>query len=188
MGLFNAIFISIRERRERKSLIRRLSKYIDPALADRIVSHPETVTTAAPRESQVNFVVALVSDDDLSCLPRLLKDVIISVRNANGHLNLTGSLVFATFGTLPIPDERTPDQRRQQAVAELQQRLGEHVRIVHGRGAALVGTAGDSERGYSYFGAGLRRFSEVVRILVSLSGGQTREFVEGRDGDGSAAE
>jgi hypothetical protein len=187
MALFNAIVAGVCGWRQRKRVANRFSDYVDPALVEYVMSHPEDFT-AEQRETQIDFVVALLDDDDLSCLPRLLSDAIVALRNAHGHADLIGSLVFATFGTFPIREERTPDQRRQQAVAELQQRLGEHVRIVHGRGAALVGMAGDKERGYSYFGAGLRRFSEVVKILVSLSGGQTREFVEGRDGIGAAAE
>jgi hypothetical protein len=171
MGLLDAIGRWVRGVRAQ----RRFSSYVTPALVEQILSSP---AASAPDRLEIEFVLALVEDDDLGRLPELLGQAAGAIREAGGHVDgVSGSLLLATFGVFRRQEGSPPDEQRRGAVSKLHRRLGERARIVHGRAAALFGDLGDWERfRWSRCGSAIHRFSEMVRLLSSLSPGEVLEW------------
>src|SRR5688500_3847573 len=171
MGVLSAIG----NRWRRWRVARRSREYADPKLVERVLNSPPEPLAAERRP--VDFIVALLRDDDLDALPDRLRRVTELVPNWGGILEiLVGPLVLITFGAWRPDPKVTPDARRQQrveVVARLRSALGNEVRLLHGRGAAIVGDFGTNR--YSSFGTILEGFGDLLRNLVTLEAGESRE-------------
>ncbi|HET6250761.1 MAG TPA: hypothetical protein VFE47_23935 [Tepidisphaeraceae bacterium] len=179
MGLFTTISRSIRRRREARRIVRRFSSYVDPSTVERILN--ETLAPDPPPEqTDINFVVMLIADDDLAELPARLGrafDILV----APGVFVESGSksLVFASFGMLPNCDQSVAITQRGKAVVELQKQLANQVRIVHGRTPGLFGNINcGSKFGFRY-GSALRDFGAILGMLTKLKPGEAWEWIEG---------
>lgn len=180
MGLLDAIAKRIWRRRESRGA---LVPYVDPALVRRVLSNPQPAPP--PRQCEVEFLLAFISDGDLSRLPAILSEAVVTLCDAGALVDsVSGSLVFATFGTLPGNKDTDPRQKRRDAASRLHERLGLRAVIVHGSGEGIVGEVVTGPR--SHFGSAVQRFGESLKLLMSLEAGEVREL--NKQHDGRAAE
>jgi hypothetical protein len=165
--LFDRIRFWLRRRRT----VGRFSSYVDRRMVDYIIDHPDEATEP-PAPSTIDYVLALVRDDDLHGVPELL-DEIARLARAHGCLIefLASPLVFLTFG-VPHADPTAP-AKRHDVVAALATSLGDRVRILHGRGPALVGTF--APKVAASYGSALRGFSALLKELTGLAPGEIRQ-------------
>jgi hypothetical protein len=107
MGLLDAISQHVRRRRERRNAAKRFRSYVDPALVDYVVSNPPA-EMPPPEKREVEFILAIVGDDDLERLPRLLCESVDVFKAGGARIeSVTGSLVLGTFGLFPSRDGRS---------------------------------------------------------------------------------
>src|SRR5262249_37215080 len=119
MGLFATIRRHFR-RREQPSMAAR--SYVDPALVGYVGSNRESASLPR-REGKIEFLLALIDENDLARLPELFEQAVTVLRDAGGWPeSFGGSLVFATFGTLPRRSPADPRQQRMDAAARLRER------------------------------------------------------------------
>jgi len=162
MGLID--FIRSRVRR------RRFSSYVDAKLVQRILEDPE-FESALPSRQTIDFVLIVLNDDDLDGIPAILSRILEMTRVHGGFVeSLTGPLVFVEFG-YPTPDAEAAAHRAAM-VASLGETLGDRVKILHGRGAALVGTVAGKE---GPFGAVIAGYHQLLKELTAMKFGQVRE-------------
>ena len=166
MGLINFIRTRVRRRRQ----IRRFSSYVDARLVQQILDNPESAP-APPSRQTIEFVLVALNDDDLDGIPPILSQILEMTRVHEGFVeSLTGPLVFVEFG-YPTPDAEAAAHRAAMA-ASLGEALGDRVKILHGRGAALIGTVAGKE---GPFGAVLAGYHRLLKELTAMEFGQVRE-------------
>jgi len=175
MGLVGSLIYFFKKRR----LIRRFGQYVDPAMVEQIINNPDT-STAPPVHRRLDFVLALLRDNDLDALPSHLEQIANAGYEIGGVVErLTGPLIVITFGGI-IAAEMSAGQakhRRVQLVARLQQALADNIKLLHGNCIGLEGDFGsDAVRRY---GSLLPSFSEMLKTLSSLEFGQEKEWVVG---------
>jgi hypothetical protein len=166
MGLINFIRTRLRRRRQ----IRRFSSYVDATLVRRILDDPE-FAPAPPSRQTIEFVLVAMEDDDLDGLPAMLSRINEMTRTHQGFVeSLTGPLVFVGLGyATPDPEAGA---HRAAMVASLREALGGRVKILHGRGAALVGTVAGKE---GPVGAVMAGYHRLLAELAAMEFGRVRE-------------
>ena len=169
----------MRQSRDRQN-IKRSRSYVDPALVDYLLSNPDAASPP-PRQVHVEFLIALVADDDLSQLPAYLAEATKVLRDAGAWLDsVSGSLLFATFRTFPQQAASDPRRDRENAATRLREQLGVRIRIVQGSSDGIVGDLGSRE--FSHFGSCLPRFSKALALLASLVPGEVRQLSKTQGG------
>jgi len=174
MGFFD----HIRRHRRRREIKGRSKGYVDPAIVKHVEAQPEAGRTA-PRECEVEFVLVLIADENLEQLWETLHQVVVALRESKAWIECaSGSLLLATFGTLPIPrpDAGDPAEQRRSAVSRLQSRFSTQLRIVHGRRAGWFG-----DFGVWHYGSAIVRFTELIAAINALRPGEERELTDSGD-------
>jgi hypothetical protein len=180
MGFFD----HIRRRRRHREIKQGLKGYADPRLVKYIESHPEAERTA-PRACEVEFVLVLIADENLEQLWETLHQVVGVFHESKAWVECaSGSLLLATFGTLPFarPDAGDPAEQRRSAVSQLQSRFSTQLRILHGRRSGWFG-----DFGVWHFGSAIVRFSELIAALNALPVGDVQELTDRGDALTAAA-
>jgi hypothetical protein len=166
MGLVNFIRTRLRRRRQ----IRRFSSYVDAKLVQHILDNPEP-NPAPPSRQTIEFVLVALNDDDLDGIPAILSRITEMARVHQGFVeSLTGPLVLVLFG-YPAPDAEAAEHRAA-TVGSLRETLGDRLKILHGRGAALVGSVAGKEGPY---GAVIAGYHHLLGELVAMDFGQVGE-------------
>jgi len=150
---------------------RTLRGYIDPKLVDEVVNNPN-LQLGPPRHRQLDFIIALLRDDNFETLPTLVQKVVQSAAPDTESIDgLTGPLILLTFGRFrPEPDA---PRKRRETVARLQQHLGNDIKVLHGHCTAKVGHLGGHS--FAVFGSLLPNFNTMLQTLLVLQFGQSRE-------------
>jgi hypothetical protein len=162
----------IRTRLRRRGQTRRFRSYVDRELVQHILDNPD-LDPAPPSHRTIDFVLLLLNDDDLDGVPAILGQICSLARMHRGYPeSLTGPLVFVLFG-YPAQDAESATHRAAM-VAALGKALGDRVKILHGRGPALVGTVAGKEGPYGAVMAGYHR---LLGELTAMEFGQVREVV-----------
>src|SRR4051812_36571531 len=99
-GLIKAISDLVHRQRERRAALARFHSYVDPRMIAYVLSDPEA-QRSLPKAGTVEFVVALVGDDDLGRLPGDLAEAVAVLRAEDAWVETVGSLLYATFGAFP---------------------------------------------------------------------------------------
>jgi hypothetical protein len=161
----------IRDFVEWRRMKRRFSSYVDAALVQQILDNPDSYPAPASHLTIDFVLVALNDDDDLDGIPAILGQILAMARTHGGFVeSLTGPLVLVEFG-YPTPDAEAAAHRAAM-VASLGETLGDRVKILHGRGAALVGTVAGKE---GPFGTVMAGYHRLLGELIALDFGQVRE-------------
>ena len=130
MGLIHFI----RDFVEWRRMQRRFRSYCDPKLTSAVLEDP-SAAFGQPKRMELDFVLALLKDEDLESIPAQLEASVAAIRRHSGLvLTLEGPIVFAVFGH-PRPDPEAASSRRACAGE-----LGTIAKVLHGRGLSLVAT------------------------------------------------
>ena len=158
---------------DRWRIRRTLRGYIDPKLVRYMIDNPDTELFAS-RRSDIDFIIALVRDDDLDQLPAIIRRVAEAIPGGTGIFEImVGPLFLITFG-LHQPGPPNSGQRLN-AIACLQESLGQQINLLHGRSPALIGNFG-AHPYPSHFGSLLPNFNTMLQTLTTLQFGEAHEF------------
>lgn len=166
MGLFDFI----RGRLARRRIVRAFGSYVDAATVQKILDNRD-LPLDPPSSRTIDFVLALVRDEELDAIPGLLVGIVALAWAHRGFPDsVTGPLVLVVFGA-PTPDPESAAHRAA-FIAGLVETLGDRAKILHGRAPALVGLVAGP---YGPYGVAMAGFGGLLRELTGLEFGQVRE-------------
>jgi hypothetical protein len=160
-----------RRRREAVRLRQAFGRYIEPAMLERLLTHPEEFEPGL-KPARIHFLLALVRDDDVEAVPGLVARAVEAIVASNGMVDaVSGSCVVGWFG-VPLPGDAAaqPKVERAAAVARLLADLGSNVKIVTGDRDGLYGNIG-GERRFNY-GFVVPEFGRCLEALIKLDYGK----------------
>ncbi len=156
--------------RERDSVRAAFSRYMSPALIEKLSKAPFDRSLERRR---IILALLQIRDDDPTILAERLKYSIDIAAEAQGMIDFMPPFLLVTFG-FPLTDmPENLRSQRQQMVEKLLSDCGRDIRIVYGEADGLVGNIG-SERRFNY-GAVIPGFSTAMQRLLALDFGVASE-------------